>query len=84
MILVATEFMDKRGYEDSPGCVELHQPQTVALDHLLVEVGGVQLHDIVTGRVESLDGQDQGAAQHSCMDGSKRLKLKYEWENRLK
>lgn len=71
-------MMDKRGYEDSPGCVELHQPQAVTLDHLLVEVGGVQLHDIITGRVKSLDGQDQGTTQHSYMDRSKRQKLKYE------
>lgn len=74
---VTLVMMDKRGYEDSPGCVELHQPQTVTLDHLLVEVGGVQLHDIVTGRVKRLDGQDQGATQHSYMDRSKRQKLKY-------
>lgn len=72
---VATERWTNEVYEDSPRCVELHQPQTVTLDHLPVEVGRVQLHDIVTGRVKSLDGQDQGATQHSYMDGSKRQKL---------
>lgn len=48
----------------SPGSVELHQPQAVTLDHLLVEVGGGQLHHIIAGRVKSLDGQYQGTTQH--------------------
>lgn len=50
---------------DSPGSVKLNQPQTVALDHLPVEVGGGELNNIITGGVKGLDGQDQGAAQHS-------------------
>lgn len=50
---------------DSPGSIELHQPQTVTLDHLPVEVGGVELNDIIASRIKGLDRQDQGAAQHS-------------------
>lgn len=50
---------------DLPGSVELNQPQTVTLDHLLVEVGGVELDNVVVGWVESLDRQEQGASQHS-------------------
>lgn len=50
---------------DSPGSVKLHQPQTVTLHHLSVEVGGCELHNIVAGGVQSLHRQEQRAAQHS-------------------
>lgn len=58
-----------QSYMDSPGSVKLNQPQTVTLEHLLVEVGGVELNNIITGWVKGLGREDQGAAQHSWGQG---------------
>lgn len=51
---------------NSPGGVKLHQPQTVTLQNLPVEVRRIELNHVVTGRVESVDREDrQGARQHT-------------------
>lgn len=51
---------------NSPGGVKLHQPQTVTLQNLPVEVWRIELNHIVTGSVESMDRENQqGAHQHT-------------------
>lgn len=61
----------------SPGRVELHEPQTVALDDLSVEVAWRQLDDGITGGVEAVHSQEEGAAHqaygtHGCQGGRRR------------
>lgn len=54
--------------KDSPGRVELNQPETVTLHHLTVEVRGAELHYIITCCVEPMDSEDESRKQHTWME----------------
>lgn len=54
-----------------PWSKEFYKPQTIALNNFVVEIGWGQFNDIITGGVQTLRCQKEGAAHQTWRDNQK-------------